>query len=80
MTERKFKFVIGPQQRYLHWLKTTRGLGGVRIIHVGGPEDAQKLQGFCVPRDQRENILVDLTEGDPAYRNLLAYAESLFTR
>jgi hypothetical protein len=76
----KFRIVVGPQERYLDWLRNTRGLGGVRILALTQPGtvDVKKLQGYCFPCAERDDILVDLTMGDPAYSETLAYAHSIF--
>lgn len=72
--ERKVILVVGPKERYLSWLRTTRGLGGVRVYHIGRPED---LQGFCFQCGKDE--VVDLTEGVLEWAETLAYAQSVMS-
>jgi hypothetical protein len=76
----KFIVVVGPQERYLDWLRNTRGLGGVRILALTQPGtvDVKKLQGYRFPCAEQADILVDLTMSDPAYSETLAYAQSIF--
>lgn len=71
-TQRKIIMVVGPQQSYLHWLKTTKGLGGVRIVHITKP---RQIQGYSLEGGKDE--IVDLTGGASGWREIVALAESV---
>lgn len=70
--------VVGPRERTLHWLRTTRGLDGVWVLFVNSLEDVEKLQGLCIDKRVKDDIFVDLTEGNSVWKETLAYVESLF--
>lgn len=68
----KVILVVGPLQNYLSWLRTTRGLGGVRVVHIQEPK---QIWGYCLERNKDE--IVDLTDGDSSWRETLALAQSV---
>jgi hypothetical protein len=93
MTEGEYVvLVIGPRKRYERFLRSLqsdlreRGRRRVRarhflrmlrdkpVVHVTEPS---QLEGFSLDPRCGEDVLVDVTDGEPEYRDLLSLAYAL---
>lgn len=73
------RIVVGTWTKYDIWLRRRRpSLDPMTVIYISGSGDLKKLQGYCLPKALLDECLVDLTDGDPAMRETLAYCKSLF--